>query len=62
MFYITSVNKILRHCHSWLARWYMYCNFIYLDAEQVLHIGVTLRNGYQHSCDGKGQFLTDKGD
>ena len=20
MFYLTNVNKILRHCHSWLAR------------------------------------------
>ena len=26
---------------------------------QLLHIGVALRNGYQHSRDGKGQFLTD---
>ena len=24
MFYIIIVNKILRHCHSWLARQYMY--------------------------------------
>ena len=23
MFYLTIVNKILRHCHSWLARQYM---------------------------------------
>ena len=23
MFYITIVNKLLRHCHSWLARQYM---------------------------------------
>ena len=22
MFYLTIVNKILRHCHSWLARQY----------------------------------------
>ena len=24
MFYLTIVNKTLRHCHSWLARQYMY--------------------------------------
>ena len=23
MFYLTIVNKTLRHCHSWLARQYM---------------------------------------
>ena len=23
MFYLTVVNKILRHCHSWLARQYL---------------------------------------
>ena len=23
MFYLAIVNKILRHCHSWLARQYM---------------------------------------
>ena len=23
MFYFTIVNKILRHCHSWMARQYM---------------------------------------
>ena len=23
MFYLTTVNKILRHCHSWLARQYI---------------------------------------
>ena len=25
MFYLTIVNKILRHCHSWLARQYLEC-------------------------------------
>ena len=24
MFYVTIVNKILHHCHSWLARQYVY--------------------------------------
>ena len=24
MFYLAIVNKILRHCHSWLARQYLY--------------------------------------
>ena len=25
MFYLTIVNKVLRNCHSWLARQYVYC-------------------------------------
>ena len=25
MFYLTIVNKILRHCHSWLAQQYDWC-------------------------------------
>ena len=30
MFYLTIVNKILRHCHSWLARQYnpLYNSFL----------------------------------
>ena len=27
MFYLTIVNKILRHCHSWLARQYISKNY-----------------------------------
>ena len=27
MFFLTIVNKIIRHCHSWLARQNMYIRY-----------------------------------
>ena len=31
MLYLTIVNKILRHCHSWLARQYVYLTWCYFQ-------------------------------
>ena len=30
MFYLTSVDKILRHCHYWLARQYLIASTLYV--------------------------------
>ena len=41
MFYLTIVNKLLRHCHSWLARHYVvykleqFTNISFICARQI---------------------------
>ena len=36
MFYLTIVNTILRHCHSWLARQYIYMHRMHFKLIFVL--------------------------
>ena len=42
MFYLTIVNKIRRHCHSWLARHYLWlifmCTISALCNSEMIHL------------------------
>ena len=52
MFYLTMVNKILRHCHSWLTRQYMYynsvCFFVVLEENRPLWVKAFVPMGFRN--------------
>ena len=47
MFYFTSVNKILRHCHFWLAQQYISVIFLAVHVNLVCHSILLARELYQ---------------